>query len=219
MLMKPALVSLAVALSVVQPPALDARFIGNMAFAISDGQVTLMTDFPYQSGYSRYMTYPPSEIRSATAATLSLITHRHGDHWEPALFAKTTWQVAGPKDVIAAAPAHRIVPLARDTRFGPIAIEPIETPHARIGHYSYIVTWHGKRLYFSGDTESPDSVLAAKQLDAAFISPWIHRSVLQKGAVIDAKRIVIYHHESGERVDSCVAPCVVPRQGETLTIR
>jgi hypothetical protein len=64
-----------------QPPSLAARFIGNMAWAITDGSLTLMTDFPYDSGAVRgYLTYDASEIRSATAETLSLITHRHGDH-------------------------------------------------------------------------------------------------------------------------------------------
>jgi L-ascorbate metabolism protein UlaG (beta-lactamase superfamily) len=164
------------------------------------------------------MTYPSTEIRSATASTLSLITHRHGDHWEPALFAKTSWNVAGPVDVIATAPAHRVVPLTGLTDFGPIRIEPLETPHARVRHYSYIVSWHGKRLYFSGDTESPASVLAATRLDAAFISPWIYRTVLAKGARLDARRIVIYHHEAGEQIDGCNAPCMVPRQGETIRI-
>lgn len=38
----------------VQPrPTLEARFVGNMAYAITDGTTTLMSDFPYQSGYSR----------------------------------------------------------------------------------------------------------------------------------------------------------------------
>jgi hypothetical protein len=35
---------------VAQTPSLEARFVGNMAFAISDGSTTVMTDFPYQSG-------------------------------------------------------------------------------------------------------------------------------------------------------------------------
>jgi L-ascorbate metabolism protein UlaG (beta-lactamase superfamily) len=199
-------------------PPLEARFIGNMAFAITDGSVTLMTDFPYQSGYSGYMTYPPSEIRSKTASTLSLITHRHSDHWEPALFKGTTWKVAGPADVTSAVPAERVVPLGPRTTFGPIAIERIETPHANIGHHSYIVIWHGRRLYFSGDTESTDSVATAKNLDAAFVSPWIYASVIKKGIRIDAQRVVIYHHESGARVPGCEAGCAVPRQGDTIRI-
>jgi hypothetical protein len=38
-----------------QRPVLEARFIGNMAFAISDGSVTVMTDFPDQPGYADSM--------------------------------------------------------------------------------------------------------------------------------------------------------------------
>ena len=72
---------------------LTARFIGNMAWAISDGALTLMSDFPYDSGAVRgYMTYDATaELRSATPQTLSLITHRHADHWSPTLFARTDW--------------------------------------------------------------------------------------------------------------------------------
>lgn len=205
--------------ALAQRPVLEARFIGNMAFAISDGTVTLMSDFPYESGYSRYMTYAPENIHSTTPTTLSLITHRHGDHWKPALFAKTNWQVAGPNDVIASAPAHRVVPLTETrTTFGPLEIERIETPHADVGHYSYIVTWHGKRMYFSGDTESSASLRAAKNLDVAFISPWIYRAVVRNNHVVDAKRIVIYHHESGESIPECRDRCSMPRQGDTIVI-
>jgi L-ascorbate metabolism protein UlaG (beta-lactamase superfamily) len=207
-----------VLLAFSQRPPLDARFIGNMAFAISDGTTTLMTDFPYQSGYSVYNEYPPSEIRSATPTTLSLITHRHGDHWEPALFAKTGWQVAGPDDVIANAPAHRVVPLADSTDFGPIRIERLRTPHANIGHHSYVVNWHGKRMYFSGDTEATDSLMASRNLDVAFISPWVFRTVVKAGLKPDARRIVIYHHEASERVPECPARCTLPKQGDTIRI-
>ena len=202
--------------AVQQPrPSLDARFIGNMAFAITDGTVTLMSDFPYQSGYSVYMEYDAREIRSATEPTLSLITHPHRDHWEPALFARTGWKVAGPADVTASVDASRVVPLTRTGAFGPINIEAIETPHASIGHFSYIVTWHGRRLYFSGDTESPASLLASRNLDVAFVSPWQYNAALRQGR-IDAKRVVIYHHQQNERVAGCTGVCSVPKQGETL---
>lgn len=195
-------------------PALEARFIGHMSYAITDGTTTLMTDFPYQSGYSRYMTYDAAQIRSATDATLSLITHRHGDHWEPRLLAATTWKVAGPSDVIAGIAPSRIVPLDGGTgTFGAVRIEAIETPHASIGHYSYIVTWHGRRLYFTGDTESTEALLAAKNLDVAFVSPWLYRAVVRAGQRIDAKQIVIYHQEQGQRVPECGEGCSVPNQG------
>lgn len=197
-------------------PTLEARFLGNMAFAISDGVTTLMSDFPYQSGYSRYMTYDSALIRSATASTLALITHRHADHWEPALFTATGWSVAGPADVTASIDPSRIVPLAGGGTFGAMRIDAIETLHASVGHYSYIVTWHGRRLYFSGDTESPASLLSARDLDVAFVSPWQYRAALRSGKPIDAKRIVIYHHEAGEQVAECGQGCTQPRQGDVL---
>jgi L-ascorbate metabolism protein UlaG (beta-lactamase superfamily) len=202
-----------------QRPALDARFIGNMAVAITDGTTTLISDFPYQSGYSRYMTYDPAEIRSTTTATLSLITHRHPDHWEPSLFAKTTWRVAGPDDVITGIVPARVVSLRSPAAFGAAQIETIQTPHAGVGHYSYVVTWHGRRLYFSGDTESPEHLIRLRNLDVAFVSPWLFRSVLKAGAKMDARQVVIYHHEAGEKVPQCAAGCSVPKQGETLAIR
>lgn len=203
-------------LSLQQPPALEARFIGNMAFAITDGSFTVMTDFPYQSGYSVYMTYPASEIRSSTATTLSLITHRHGDHWEPSLFAKTNWKVAGPPDVTKDIAPDRVVPLSDATTAGPLQIERLETPHANIGHYSYLVTWHGRRLYFTGDTETIDRLLAEGDLDVAFVSPWNYRSAIRRNRRIDAERIVIYHHQAGEKIPECQDRCYLPRQGETL---
>lgn len=203
----------------VQGPKLDARFIGNMAVAITDGKTTLMSDFPYRSGYSRYMTYDPAEIRSATAATLSLITHRHPDHWEPSIFEKTNWSVAGPDDVVAGIAASRVVALKPSATFGAAQIEPIQTPHAGIGHYSYVVTWHGRRLYFSGDTESPDHLIRLGNLDVAFVSPWLLRAVLKAGGRIDAKQVVVYHHMPGETVPQCAAGCTLPRQGQTIPIR
>ena len=197
-------------------PALEARFLGNMSYAITDGTTTLMTDFPYQSGYSRYMTYDAAQVRSATAATLSLITHRHLDHFDRGLFEATGWKVAGPADVIAAVDPSRVVPVTGSGTFGPVRIEAIETPHASLGHYSYIVTWHGRRLYFTGDTESTDALLAARNLDVAFVSPWLYRAVVRAGQRIDAKQVVIYHQEQGQQVPECGTGCSVPRQGDVL---
>jgi L-ascorbate metabolism protein UlaG (beta-lactamase superfamily) len=205
-------------LTFAQRPALDVRFIGNMAVSITDGTVTVITDFPYESGYSGYMTYAPSEIRSTTTTTLALITHRHRDHWLAPLFTPTTWKVAGPSDVTAGLPADRVVPLDAKTTFGPVTIERFETPHANVGHHSYVVTWAGRRIYFSGDTESPDHLAAAVNLDAAFLSSWLYRAALRRGVRIDAKQIVIYHHHPGERIAECTDRCSVPEQGRRIRI-
>jgi L-ascorbate metabolism protein UlaG (beta-lactamase superfamily) len=212
----PLLLVIFLALISPQPePQLTGRFIGNMAVAISDGRATLISDFPYQSGYSVYMEYPASEIRSGTPVTVSLITHRHGDHWEPSLFRKTTWKVVGPADVVDSVDASRRVDPAA-TGIAGLAIQPIATPHANIGHYSYIVTWHGRRFYFTGDTEQLDALLAARNLDVAFVSPWLYSAAARRGAAIDAKRVIIYHHQAAEAVPQCTGTCFIPRQGDTF---
>jgi L-ascorbate metabolism protein UlaG (beta-lactamase superfamily) len=198
-----------------QPPVLQARFIGNMALAITDGTTTVITDFPYQSGAFGYMTYDASAIRSETALTIALITHGHDDHWEPALFERTGWKVIGPHEVASAVAADRRLD-PRALAVPNLRIDPIATPHAGIGHNSYLVTWHGRRLYFSGDTESLDALAAARNLDAAFVSPWLFREALARSRAIDAKRIVIYHHQAGETVPQCTGRCEIPRQGDTL---
>jgi L-ascorbate metabolism protein UlaG (beta-lactamase superfamily) len=164
------------------------------------------------------MTYASSEIRSKTPATLALITHRHRDHWEPSLFLKTDWKVAGPRDVTSGVPADRVVPVSPRFTFDSLTVQAIETPHAGIGHYSYVVTWHDRRMYFSGDTESTDSLAAASNLEVAFVSPWLYRSMMRGGARIDAKQVVIYHHASDERIPECAVGCTQPRQGEVIRI-
>ena len=154
-----------------QRPPLQARFIGQMAFAITDGTVTVITDFPYQIGYADAPPYSPAELSAARPQTLALITHRHLITGSRRSLRRPTWKVAGPKDVTAGLPADRVVALAGPTTFGPLQIEPIETLHARIGHYSYIVTWHGRRLYFSGDTRSRRAASSSRRT-------WMPRSSL-----------------------------------------
>jgi L-ascorbate metabolism protein UlaG (beta-lactamase superfamily) len=218
-----ALAAFAQPLDATQSPALQARFIGNMAYAISDGSTTLFTDFPYESGYSVYMEYDPRELRSTTKEAISLVTHRHGDHWDGGLFARTDWRVVAPEDALATVPAARIVralpvtPTPTTFTVGTITVQALPTPHADIGHYSYLVTWHGRRLYFTGDTDSADQLLAMRDLDVAFVSPWLFERAARAGRRIDAKRIVIYHQTADARIPECRDPCRVPSQGETLT--
>jgi L-ascorbate metabolism protein UlaG (beta-lactamase superfamily) len=222
-----ALVLCAVVASASSQPAqtLEARFVGNMAYAISDGTTTLFTDFPYQSGYSRYMTYERQEIRSRTERTLALITHRHRDHWEPILFRATGWSVVAPSDAIPNTDPRRVVkalpvPASRQTvTFEGISIDALPTEHAGVGHYSYLVTWHGQRLYFTGDTEDTAALVDAKNLDVAFVSPWLFQRVLKSGQRLDARRVVIYHQEAGQTsVEGCSGTCSVPRQGEIVRL-
>jgi glyoxylase-like metal-dependent hydrolase (beta-lactamase superfamily II) len=198
----------------VGPNNLGIQFIGNEAVLITDGKTTLLSDYPYQSGYSIYMEYDAAKVRPV-GDVLCLITHGHGDHFEPALFQKTNWKIIAPDDVASKLDPSRVVGSGLTRTFKDIKIEAIKTPHARIGHYSYLVSWHGKRFYFTGDTESIDALIAAKDLDVAFVSPWLLDAVLSSGKKIDAEIILIYHQATNEKTPTCDR-CKVLKQYESL---
>ena len=92
------------------------------------------------------------------------------------------------------------------------------TPHARIGHNSYLVEWGGRRLYFVRDTENPTALLAQRNLDVAFVTPWLWRATKARNGTIDARQVVIYHHQAGERVAGCSGSCRIPVQGDRWKI-
>ena len=212
--------SIAVVLSALIITTLQARsaplqltFIGNEAVAISDGRRTLVSDFPYQSGYSRYMTYDRSKV-TLDREVIALITHRHLDHFDATGPRGSGWQVLGPREVAQKLPDGR--PVSDDVmNVGDIRIQPMRTPHAGVEHYSYRVEWHGASFYFPGDTEDPKTLLEQRGLDIAFVTPWLWRQVQSSGARIDAKQVVIYHHEAGETIAGCSGTCRVPAQGES----
>lgn len=197
--------------------ALTLTFIGNEAFAISDGAVTLVSDFPYRSGYSVYMEYDPAALE-ISGDVLALITHRHSDHFDPALFLANDWWIVAPREITDGLAKSRVIPMAGHAEFLGIKILPVPTPHSTTEHYSYLVAWRGRSLYFFGDTEEPDEFLAlGKKVDVAFITPWVLRSLLAEGTDIPADRIVIYHQRVGESLPQC-DKCRALAQGESLTL-
>jgi hypothetical protein len=98
-----------------------------------------------------------------------------------------------------------------------VEIEAVTTPHGNVEHVSYVVTWHGLRLYFTGDTDDTKALLEAKNLDVAFVSPWLVDAVAKKGGRLDARKIVVYHHRPDEEV-AALQNREVPRQGEKFSL-
>lgn len=210
--------ALLAAATLAEPAEIRARFIGNMAFQLSDGRVTLRTDFPYESGYSGYMTWSDALVPPATGETLCLITHSHRDHFLASLAPRYCPNLVGPAEVTKALFPERARPMATEVRFGPVVIRPLATAHARLEHYSYLVEWSGLRFYFTGDTDDLAELVRQKGLDVAFVSPWLLSSAAKAGRRIDARRIVVYHHERDESVAE-IQGRELPRQGDELVFR
>ncbi len=183
---------------------LTITFVGNMAFHISDGETTLLSDFPYISGAYGYMEYDMDTVPEVGEG-LHLITHFHGDHWNAELFKSfsTKTKILAPPGITKELDQDRVVPFSETepmTCQG-ITVRAIETPHNQAPeHFSYLVKWHGKTLYFMGDTETPADILKQKDLDVVFISPWVIRTVQRQGLALDTKEVVLYHQKVGEKV-------------------
>jgi Beta-lactamase superfamily domain len=188
---------------------LEITFIGNEAFEITDGKVTLLSDFPYVSGAFGYMKYDMDKIRPK-GKVLCLITHEHDDHFSPNLWAHKGWYLAAsPRITTPGVEAFRLA-FSDTILFEGIRIIPQKTPHTK-AHYSYLVEWHGKRFYFPGDTDAAE--LLPKEMDVLFITPWLFKIAKDKNIQLHAKSIVLYHH-TFEKID-CIN-CIVPKQGDKL---
>jgi L-ascorbate metabolism protein UlaG (beta-lactamase superfamily) len=201
------------------PPApasageLRATFIGNMAFHITDGRVAVLIDFPYQSGAFGYMQWSEAMVPKGPAP-LCLISHSHDDHFAPRRARDFCAMVLGPKDVVSASGVTALA-LGTDVAWEGLSIRPQATPHDGVEHYSYLVVWGGRRLYFTGDTDDTAALLGARGLDVAFVSPWLLKAVAGQGKKIDAAQVVVYHHKTGEVVPE-IQGRLLPRQGDVL---
>lgn len=205
----------------VQAQAGELRFtfIGNEAFHITDGDTTLLSDFPYRPGAFGYMDYSLDAVPAITHG-LSLITHTHADHWYKDLFEKMDLFVVGPPGMTKRLPPDRVIPFRLDgpMSFRGLEIQAAETPHKlAIEHYSYLVTWHGIRIYFPGDTENPSEILRQRDIDVMFVTPWLIRTIERQKLHLDTKLLVAYHQRVDEDVPS-FQHCRTMQQGESFTI-
>ena len=81
------------------------------------------------------------------------------------------------------------------------AINIVTKHRFSLKHYSYVIEWHGKKLFVSGDTEHPETIGLIKGIDYAFVPTWILFYANEKHLSIDAKTKVIYHVYPNEKIE------------------
>lgn len=205
----------AVALTLPQTDSLRISYVGNAGFELSDGATTLLVDLPYESGAFDLMTYDPSSIEGV-GATVAVITHRHADHFDPTLFLAKEWLVFGPSEVAAGLPADRVIH-GDEQRIGEFVVRRFRTPHRDTEHYSILIVWGGRRLYFVGDTEDPGHMLGMRGLDVLFVTPWLTCAMERVGGTPDAHELILHHQFPDGRLDVCGNPRIV-KQGDSWSI-
>jgi L-ascorbate metabolism protein UlaG (beta-lactamase superfamily) len=174
-----------------QSNQLTVHFIGNCGLYLTDGTSNIYFDFPYKSGAHHYMEYNLSELDSIRNNPVFIYTHKHSDHYT-GLVKKLAKKQNGK--IYTPANAEELTDL--NTELKDFKIEVFQTKHRfSFNHCSYLLTWHGKRIFISGDTEQVETLASLKNIDYAFIPVWLLMDGIEKG--IKLKEVVdifaIYH--------------------------
>jgi ribonuclease BN (tRNA processing enzyme) len=184
---------------------------------MTDGLSNIYIDFPYKSGAHNYMEYDQSEIKNVKPNATFIFTHKHSDHYSKSLLKKMTGEKYGPWNIDEIKNIEKSIP--------DFSIESFKTPHKVFGisfeHYSYLITWHNKKIFISGDTENADTIASQENLDLAFIPAWLATDAKEKGIKLGpiSKMYAIYHigpkdHITNDGNDPQIK--LLDKQGETI---
>ncbi|MEZ4920357.1 MAG: hypothetical protein R2792_14740 [Saprospiraceae bacterium] len=173
-----------------QSDGLKIRFISNCGLHLTDGASNIYIDFPYRSGAFNYDEYDESELDRIEPNAIFIFTHTHGDHYSSKNMKTVLKNKKGKKYG-----KWNIPELEKLGETIPgFEIKTFRTKHRFcLTHYSYLITWHGKRIFLSGDTEHAETIGTMKDLDWAFIPVWLLVDSMEKEIKIDSKMIGIYH--------------------------
>ncbi len=180
-----------------QTNEIKIRFIGNCGLHLSDGKSDLYIDFPYKSGAHNYMEYDKSEIENVKDNSKFLFTHRHSDHYSKKLLKEL--KNKHKENVFGNWNVEKLEQL--NNSIDDFKIEAFKTSHKfTFKHYSYLITWHSKKLYFTGDTGELEVISKIKNIDWAFINPWLFMNAKAEKVIIDAKMFGIYHLYPNQKI-------------------
>lgn len=199
-----------------QSNEIKITYIGNCGLHITDGINHIYTDFPYKSGAHNYIEYEDSEIDSLKENSFYIFTHKHSDHYSKKLLKKVfktkngkafgSWNIPELESLGDSIPDFELVAYKTKHRFS-------------FKHYSYLITWHGKKIFLSGDTESADTILDIKDMDWAFVPAWLVVEIVDSGRKFDTKMIGIYHIGPKDNIEiSGPRSLMLKTQGEVISI-
>jgi L-ascorbate metabolism protein UlaG (beta-lactamase superfamily) len=172
-----------------------AAFAQTQTFSTSAGDVTITplvhASTLIQAGGKTIYIDPakPAKLAGLPKADLILITHIHFDHFDPELIAAISQPAASPAatEIIAPASVVEKLPAAKPMANGQTqqwqqwTIEAVpaynltrgpaagQLYHPKGRDNGYVLTYGGKRFYFSADTEGVPEMRALKNIDVAFI--------------------------------------------------
>jgi L-ascorbate metabolism protein UlaG (beta-lactamase superfamily) len=126
----------------------------------------------------------PAKLDGLPKADLILITQIHPDHFDPdsiATLSKSGTEVLAPPSVVQKLPAAHAIANGQTQQWNQWTIEAVPAYNLRRGPAprllyhprgrgnGYILSYGGKRIYFSDDTEVTPEMRALKNIDLAFV--------------------------------------------------
>ncbi len=199
-----------------QTNEIKIKFISNCGLYITDGTTNIYADFPYRSGAFIYDEFNRSELDSIKENAIFLFTHTHGDHYSRKNMRDVLKNKNGKKygkwNIGELENLGKIIP--------DFEIRAIKTKHHfSFNHYSYLITWHGKKIYLSGDAESTATIEGIKELEWAFVPGWLLKSIFSNKIELDTKMIGLYHVAQGDSIKiNHPKILVLDQQGEVIRI-
>lgn len=206
--------------SFAQNNEISIRFVGNSGFYMTDGKLDVYIDFPYKSGAHHYMEYDDEELENIKENSVFLFTHKHADHYSKKLIRNLNGKFFGPFKF----PKEKRIELADLNNLDPdFSVETFDTSHNfTFGkHYSYLITWHGKKIFVSGDTGDYEDWSKMENLDWSLTNFWIYRNAIEDKAVINSKIIGICHLYPDAKIESAFPENIhfFLKQNEVVSIR
>src|ERR1700688_142325 len=158
----------------------------------------------------------PAKLTGLPKADLILITHIHPDHMDPASIkevSKADTEILAPAAVVQTVTSARPIANGQMKSWQGWTIEAIpaynlkrgpaagELFHPKGRDNGYILSYGGKRFYFSGDTEGIPEMRALKNIDVAFVCMNLPYTMPPEEAADAVKafhpRVVIPYHFHG----------------------
>jgi L-ascorbate metabolism protein UlaG (beta-lactamase superfamily) len=166
-------------------------------------------------GQAIYLDPSPGDYTGLPPADLILITDIHPDHMDAARIAQLRQPatvIVAPAAVVKNIPEAAVIRIGEPKQFGKWKIEAIAAynipskPGAQVYHekgrgVGYVLSYGGKRFYFSGDTQNIPEMRALKNIDVAFICmnlPYTMPPEEAAQAVLAFKPAIVYpYHYHG----------------------
>jgi L-ascorbate metabolism protein UlaG (beta-lactamase superfamily) len=161
----------------------------------------------------------PANVAGLPPGDLILLTDIHPDHLDTALIAalsKSDTEIMAPPAVVQTVTTAKPISNGQTVTWGGWTIEAIpmyntthgpapgQLYHPKGRGNGYILTYGGKRFYFSGDTEGTPEMRALKNIDVAFVCMNVPYTMPPEEAADAVKafhpKIVIPYHYKGSDI-------------------